>query len=86
MILLTDYEIRAIGPEREPDYVAGVYYYYNDGIRDGAKAQLKKVVDWGEGECTHISVMRHRDESRHRRHECDVCRQTLKKEVGGKNA
>ncbi len=45
-LLLTDEEIKAMSPEPEADYTPGVYYYYNDGIRDGAKAQLKNVVEW----------------------------------------
>ena len=57
MIKLTDEEMRAMPPEREGDYTAGVYYYYKDGIRDGAKAQLKKVVELLEDAIENSFVM-----------------------------
>ena len=71
MILLTEEEIGKLSPEYEGGYISGVYYYYNDGIRDGAKAQLRKVAEWGDKPCEH-GVQQKR---------CVPCWQSLLKEI-----
>ncbi len=80
MILLTDEEIAKLSPEDEGGYTSGMYYYYNDGIRDGAKAQLKRVDEWGSEWCPHVVNLGETGTMTLPKRACKECWQALKKE------
>ena len=52
-------------------------------FRDGAKTQLKQVVEWGDGECEHYPPNPNSKLFRKgmKRIDCPKCWQALKKEV-----
>jgi len=73
-MLLTDEEIEKLTDSyaddlKEPGEIAG----YCDGLGDGAKAQLKKIYEWGNGPCPHKIGLAHK--------RCGLCWQALLEEV-----
>jgi len=53
-----------------------------DGFKNGGKLGQKEVVEWGEGECPHHTLVR-RVGSKMLRKDCNICWQELKSEEGG---
>ncbi len=78
MMLLTDEEIDRI-----------VLLCYTDNkiscvqwaVKEGIKAQLKKVVEWGEEECPHKTVRAGGIYQLYHRRDCPQCWQSLLEEV-----
>lgn len=87
-MLLTDEEIRDIRIE----WLRGKTLSYKGLIDMSAKAQAKKIVEWGEEDCTEHAVEARKSIRRslemigrppvYPRHECYTCWQTLLKEAG----
>ena len=73
MILLSDEEIKKLIHEK---------WKTRDTLtfEELAKAQLKKVVEWGDEDCPHLSKPAEYFDGQHKR-ECRDCWQALKKEV-----
>jgi len=67
MIQLTDEEIQGVLDAQDSDH-------YCDCV-DIAKAQLKKVVEWGDRDCPHIANVLGK------KHYCFYCWQALSEEV-----
>ena len=84
MILLTDEGIKQLVEkwsfeDRCTDYLLALW---------AAKAQLKKVVEWGEEDCSHtdeeLGILCVEETGRpDKKRECDLCWQALLEEVKG---
>lgn len=73
--LLTDEEIKEIYYAKDTHHPTEVCYM----PRNIAKAQAKKLVEWGDGQCDDVT---HDRPFWIRRFDCEACRQSLRKEVG----
>lgn len=80
MILLTDDELRAGLDDTDKaaaDAMCLEYWYVVEVV---AEAQLKKVVEWGNGHCPHAGPPDD-DPTQEKKH-CNACWRTLKEEAG----
>ena len=61
------------------------FYLATDYIEAGTKSQLKKVVEWGDEDCPHLTTtggtLPDRKTKPQRKRECWTCRQPLSGEV-----
>jgi hypothetical protein len=55
---------------------------HGDTWDDGAKAQIRKLVEWGDGPCPHWEGKHSGDPVTWPRRECDKCWVEFKKEAG----
>ena len=89
MLLLTDSEIKEATRERLADLQIegkGIFEQIIPDQRKVTKAQLKKVVEWGDEECFKhpfpSDLME--EEYNRKRHRCPECSQSLLKEIEDK--
>ena len=75
MILLTDEEIK--GALRFMGEDVGGHNWYEHTEKAIAKSQLKKVVEWGDEDCTDRS-----QSGTMKKRECGFCWQALLEEIG----
>ena len=61
----------------------GVHWYVTDAYRVVAKAQAKKIYEWGSGVCSHGTSRDGAGFIMRPRRECDECWLELLKEING---